>query len=195
MSCCAGCEKPKAERVEFDVVLNFDTHKSGAHSDLVGKDIAFVDGTLLTAEGAMPKGGFHIQFTSYGDRKHINIYRNRLPFDELMTTIQFNETTGQYTVQHLGLMEFAKVRLTFTMEHVEEVLYQELDKGLYRVPNLAAGIQLSNILDIHDHTMTSLQIGFRKQISWPALVAHHNKDLCVVFAPSHPTWKNNALWQ
>jgi hypothetical protein len=195
MSCCAGCEKPKTERIEFDVDIDFDLKGVAFHPDLVGKDLVFVNGTLLTAEGAMPKGGFQVQFHSYGERKHINIYRSSLPFDQLMATIQFNEASGAFAVQNLTRPEFEKIRLTFTREHVDTPLYQELAIGVYRVPNLAAGIQLSNQLDINDPTMTSMQFGLRRITTWPALVLHHTKDLCVLFTPDHPTWKNDALWQ
>ncbi|QBJ02831.1 hypothetical protein MZD04_gp305 [Pseudomonas phage Psa21] len=194
MSCCNDCKKDEGERVEFDVGINFNTNNS-YHPDLIGKKINFVSGFLVTAEGAMPKGGFQIQFHSYGARKHINIYRNRLPFDELMATIQFNETTGHFVVQQLTRIEFEKVQLIFTKEHVEEVQYQELALGVYRVPNLDAGIQLSGHLDIDDYTLTQLQIGLRRINSWPALVLHHSQELCVLFTPEHPTWKNDALWQ
>lgn len=181
-------------RTEFDVDIIFEDSSTIIPS-LVGKNIDYVSGYLLTPEGAMPKGGFHIQFTSYGERKHVNIYRNRLPFDELILTIQFNTDNGEVRVQNIGKVEFEKVRLTLSKEYVEKALYQELALGVYRVPNLDAGIQLSSHLDIHDHTLTLLQFGLRRVNAWPALVLHHNRDLCVLFTPNHPTWKNDALWQ
>jgi hypothetical protein len=194
MGCCAGCEKPTGERTEFDVDIHF-TSAAMVMAELIGNNVDFVSGTLLTKEGAMPKGGFTVQYSSYGERKHVNIYRNRLPFDELISTIQFNTTTGEIRIQNLARIEFEKVRLTLTKDHMEKPLYLELGDGVYRVPNLSAGIQLSGHLDIYDYTLTQLQIALNKVTDWPRLVLHHNRDLCVVFNPEHPTWKNDALWQ
>jgi len=195
MSCCEDCKKDVSNRVEFDVDVHFDISTTITERDIIGEDVDFVSGILLTADGAMPKGGFQIQFHSYGDRKHINIYRNRLPFDELMATIQFNSSTGGLKVEKFSLVEFAKVRLTFTKKHIEKKPYLELGDGVYRVPDYLAGIHLSNDLDIWDSTLVAVQRGFRENTEWPVLLLHHDQALCVLFNPTHDTWKNDALWQ
>ncbi|WDS62135.1 hypothetical protein [Pseudomonas phage D6] len=195
MGCCEDCKSAvEGNRVEFDVDVHFGDG-SGVDQNLVGQGIDFVGGHLLTVEGAMPKGGFQIQFNSYGERKHINVYRKQLPFDELISTIQFNSETGEYRVQNLTLVEFEKVRLTLTKERIDPPEYQELAKGVYRVPNYNAGLRLSCELDIYDYTLVQLQRHLRENKEWPALILHHNRDLCVMYNVGHETWKNDALWQ
>lgn len=201
MGCCSGC-KDDVELVEFDAAIRFDTN-GAPNPVLIGKNLKLVTGTLLTRDGAIPKGGFRVDMVTNYPKHRISIYRIHQPFDELMVLLQFDETNGVVKADKFAMTEpLVQLHLTLTKEHVEPKLYQELAPLVYRVPNRSAMMQLFDKRKLAGRALESAHVQVtnndRKE-NWPMLAIFHDNFLGVNTrnAPvvNIPNWKNNADWQ
>jgi hypothetical protein len=202
MSCCAGCDDNNVEREQFQVTYNWNNFETNI-KELIGKDVKFVNGLVMTEDNAYPKGSIRTEMTSVGENHRVSIYRNKLPFDELMVTIQFNEKSGDVKTNIYCLTApFVKVELTLTRVKEKQALFTQLATGIYRVTSIGGFYELFEkyLVMGQDLAHAEGQIpSIHDKDQWPVMAIFNNhspllstRNATVI---NIPNWKNDAVWQ